>query len=98
MERVTIERIKAMDIATRTMIDMPVWRVRLDKVQVGLIMERDPVAGRIAFNQANLTEEEKKLVCETVADNLGVDTASYTVAPIEVDESSQDETQDYGDF
>jgi hypothetical protein len=97
MERVTIDRITAMDIATRTMKDMPVWRVRLDNVPVGLIMERDPVAGRVAFQQVNLTDEEKELVCEFVANKLGVKESSYTVAPIIKDEKTE-ELPDYGDF
>lgn len=97
MERVTIDRIQGMDVATRKMIDMPVWRVRLDGVQVGLIMERDPVVGRVAFQQSNLTDEEIELVTETVADKLGVHTASYTVAPIVKEEQSED-MPDYGDF
>ena len=97
MERVTIDRIRAIDIATRKMIDMPAWRVRLDGVQVGLIMERDPVVGRVAFQQSNLTDEEIELVTETVAYKLGVEAASYTVAPI-VKEEQDEEMPDYGDF
>ena len=97
MERVTIDRIQGMDIATRKMIDMPVWRVRLDGVQVGLIMERDPVIGRVAFQQSNLTDDEIELVTDTVAEKLGVEAASYTVAPI-VKEEQSEEMPDYGDF
>ena len=97
MERVTIDRIKAMDISTRQMIDMPVWRVRLDGVPVGLIMERDPNVGRIAFSQTNLSSEETKLVRDTVAEKLGIESSSYTVAPI-APEASKEEAVDYGDF
>lgn len=97
MERVTIDRISAMDIATRKMIDMPVWRVRLDGTPVGVIMERDPVKGRVAFHQTNLSDEEVELVTDTVAEKLGVDSASYISAPIQK-EDSQEELPDYGDF
>jgi hypothetical protein len=86
-----------MDIATREMKDMPVWRVRLDNVPVGVIMERDPIKGRVAFSQTNLTEEERELVVETVAEKLGVDSASYISAPMQPEES-QEEFPDYGDF
>ncbi len=97
MERVTIDRVSAMDIATRKMIDMPVWRVRLDGTPVGVIMERDPVKGRVAFHQTNLSDEEVELVTDTVAEKLGVDSSSYISAPIQK-EDSQEELPDYGDF
>ena len=97
MERVTIDRVRAMDIATRKMKDMPVWRVRLDGIPVGVIMERDPVKGRVAFHQTNLTDEEKDLVTETEAENLGVASSSYVSAPIQPEESHE-EMPDYGDF
>ncbi len=97
MERVTIDRVEALDIATRKKIEMPVWRVRLDGTPVGLIMERDPVKGRVAFNQSNLTEEETELVVSFVSEKLGVSDVSYNVAPIEKEEADM-ELPDYGDF
>ena len=97
MERVTIDRVEALDIATRKLVEMPVWRVRLDGIPVGLIMERDPVKGRVAFNQSNLTEEETELVRSFVSEKLGVSDVSYTVAPIEKEEADEELT-DYGDF
>ena len=97
MDRVTIDRVKALDIATRKMVEMPVWRVRLDGTPVGLIMERDPVKGRVAFNQSNLTEEETELVRSFVSEKLGVSDVSYTVAPIDKEEA-EEELPDYGDF
>jgi len=98
MSVVTVDRVKARCIATRSQIDMPVQRVRLDGHVVGYVHDRSPVPGTVAFIVNNLSDEEREAVLSEVSDILGTSAGSYSAAPIEKSDTEEDVAHDFGDF
>lgn len=93
-ERVTIKRLTGEAVLSRKPVELPVWRVSLDGTEIGVIMENDPVKGRVSFIRV-VSDDDKELVLDVVSDKLGVDKASSSSLPIMPEPK---EEPDYGDF
>ncbi len=93
-ERVTIRRLTGESVLTRRPIDLPVWRVSLDGVEVGVIMENDPVKGRVSFIRV-VGDDDKECILDVVSEKLGVNKTSSSSLPIMPEPK---EEPDYGDF
>lgn len=93
-ERVTIRRLTGNAVLSKKPVVLPVWRVSLDGVEVGVIMENDPIKGRVSFIRA-ISDADKEFVMDSVSENLGVDKVSSLSIPIMPEPEEQ---HDYGDF